>query len=332
MVSVIVPVYNVENVLHYCIDSILNQSYTDFELLLIDDGSTDRSGDICEKYAVKDTRIRVIHKENGGVSSARNFGIDNANGEYICFVDSDDYIDSTFLEKLLKTKNSYPQIDNYWCCFQTVNQYGGERIQDNTLKGCQLLVEFDTSQIMTLHENWLDAGPVCKLFSNHIIKENGIRFDTSLSLGEDLLFNFCYLDNTNKRIIVCNETLYNYVRVNDESLSQKYREDLFDIYRYLYKNIELYLKKWNCDDSQMRKYYNSIFYAYEDSLRNTYHKNSTVEHKLSQNRKIMQSDEFVNALRKSDCFIHPLYRFAYQHHSYMMVRALDIILKIKKAK
>lgn len=332
MISIIVPVYNVENVLHYCIESILNQTYTDFELLLVDDGSTDRSGDICEKYAVKDTRIRVIHKDNGGVSSARNFGIDNANGEYICFVDSDDYLNSMFLEKLLETKNSNPQIDNCWCCFQTVNQYGGERIQDNTLKGYQLLVEFDTSQIMTLHEYWLDAGPVCKLFSNQIIKENGIRFDTSLSLGEDLLFNFCYLDNTNKRIIVCNEALYNYVRVNDESLSQKYREDLFNIYRYLYKNIELYLKKWNCDDSQMRKYYNSSFYAYENSLRNTYHKSSTVEHKLSQNRRIMQSDEFVNALKKSDCYIHPLYRFAYQHHSYLMVRALDTILKLKKAK
>ena len=101
LISVVVPVYNVEDVLHFCIDSILNQTYSDFELLLVDDGSTDKSGDICDQYARKDTRIRVFHKENGGVSSARNLGIDNANGEYICFIDSDDYVNSEFLDSLI---------------------------------------------------------------------------------------------------------------------------------------------------------------------------------------------------------------------------------------
>ena len=89
MVSIIVPVYNTEKFLHRCIDSILAQTYTDFELLLIDDGSKDSSGAICDEYAVKDARVRVFHKENGGVSSARNLGLDNAKGEWITFVDSD---------------------------------------------------------------------------------------------------------------------------------------------------------------------------------------------------------------------------------------------------
>ena len=111
LISVVVPVYNVEDVLHFCIDSILNQTYSDFELLLVDDGSTDKSGDICDQYARKDTRIRVFHKENGGVSSARNLGIDNANGEYICFIDSDDYVNSEFLDSLIKTKTLYPHCD-----------------------------------------------------------------------------------------------------------------------------------------------------------------------------------------------------------------------------
>ena len=92
MISVIVPVYNSEKRLHKCIDSILGQTYTNFELLLINDGSTDTSGDICEEFAEKDERIKVFHKKNGGASSARNIGIDNAKGEYICFVDSDDYV------------------------------------------------------------------------------------------------------------------------------------------------------------------------------------------------------------------------------------------------
>ena len=100
VVSIIVPVYNTEKFLHRCIDSILTQTYTDFELLLIDDGSKDSSGTICDEYAAKDVRVRVFHKENGGVSSARNMGLDNARGEWITFVDSDDWIDDNYLEAL----------------------------------------------------------------------------------------------------------------------------------------------------------------------------------------------------------------------------------------
>ena len=108
-ISVIVPVYNAEKYLSRCIDSILVQTFTCFELLLVDDGSTDCSGRICDEYAKRDTRIRVIHKENGGVSSARNLGLDNAKGEWICFCDSDDLLlnwstDARILE-LIKFKD-----------------------------------------------------------------------------------------------------------------------------------------------------------------------------------------------------------------------------------
>lgn len=102
LISVIVPVYNVERYLNQCIDSILAQTYKDFELILVDDGSKDKSGEICDEYVKKDSRIRVFHKKNGGVSSARNYGIDNAQGTYICFVDSDDWVDETYLEDMLK--------------------------------------------------------------------------------------------------------------------------------------------------------------------------------------------------------------------------------------
>ena len=100
-ISVIVPVYNVEDYLPRCIDSILAQDYEDFELLLIDDGSTDKGGHICDGYAKHDVRVRVFHKENGGVSSARNLGLDNAVGEFVAFVDSDDYVESAYLSDLV---------------------------------------------------------------------------------------------------------------------------------------------------------------------------------------------------------------------------------------
>ena len=99
-ISVIVPVYKAEKYLHRCVDSILAQSYTDFELLLIDDGSPDNSGAICDEYAIKDSRVRVFHKQNGGASSARNKGLDHANGEWVSFVDSDDWIEPQMVESL----------------------------------------------------------------------------------------------------------------------------------------------------------------------------------------------------------------------------------------
>ena len=98
IISVVVPVYNIEKYLDRCITSILNQTFRDFELLLVDDGCTDNSGAICDRYASNDDRVRVFHKPNGGVSSARNRGIEEAQGQFICFVDSDDWVETTYLQ------------------------------------------------------------------------------------------------------------------------------------------------------------------------------------------------------------------------------------------
>ena len=113
MISVIVPVYNVESCLGKCLDSILEQTYRDFELLLIDDGATDSSGDICERYAKTDERIKVFHKPNGGLSDARNYGIERASGDYLTFIDSDDYIIANYLEVLYKmaTENNAEMLN-----------------------------------------------------------------------------------------------------------------------------------------------------------------------------------------------------------------------------
>ena len=113
IISVIVPVYNAENYLHRCIDSILAQTFTDFELLLINDGSTDNSGEICNAYAQKYPCIRMFHKNNGGVSSARNLGLTKANGEWIVFVDSDDWIEPHYLNVLYQN-GKYDLVTCYW--------------------------------------------------------------------------------------------------------------------------------------------------------------------------------------------------------------------------
>ena len=175
-ISVIVPVYNKEPYLHRCIDSILSQTFTDFELLLIDDGSTDRSGEICDAYAGKDKRVRVFHKENGGVSSARNKGIQKANGEWIIFLDADDYFLLDALRLLLdvalknKTKisaaNFYVEKDNkrYGQC------EGRDRIVKNNFRSCYFMTCY------------LRTGTV--LFHSSVIYR--FSFDESLCRYEDI--------------------------------------------------------------------------------------------------------------------------------------------------
>ena len=128
-ISIIVPVYNVEQYLPRCIDSILNQSFADFELLLIDDGSKDKSGTICDEYAAKDSRIRLFHKENGGVSSARNVGLDNARGEWLAFIDGDDEITEGYFD----IRQEHEGVDVIIKPYCTVNTEGHAACHNNKL-------------------------------------------------------------------------------------------------------------------------------------------------------------------------------------------------------
>lgn len=330
VVSVIVPVYKVENVLHYCIDSILNQTYKDFELILVDDGSPDNSGKICDEYAKKDNRIKVIHKENGGVSSARNHGIDIAKGKYICFVDSDDYVNKNYLEILIRTKSEHPEFDNIWCYFQTVTDY--DRTGENLILDDNK--NYSVKDIMTLHEKWLDAGPVCKLYDRKTILENGLTFDSNLSLGEDLIFNFQYLDCTNGKIFVIPKQLYSYVQLSDCSLSQKYYPNMFKIYKTINNTMQRYVVKWNCSEEQVKKYFNACFYKYEVVLKNTFSEKNKVtkKEKIRYNNSIMRSKEFVQSLNNSDCYINPAYKFAYKSGKYKLVMLVDNLVKMKGGK
>ena len=181
LISVIVPVYNAESTLIRCVDSILAQTFTDFELLLIDDGSKDRSGEICDGYAAKDSRVKVFHKPNGGVSSARNLGLDNARGEWISFVDSDDDIHKDCLYEL----NSLEANDFKVCNF---DGDGSKRFEsypsDSHLSGDSIKFMLDNNLVYT---------PWGKLFKSSIIKALGLRFDTKLRLGEDTVFCWEYL-------------------------------------------------------------------------------------------------------------------------------------------
>ncbi|WP_298463161.1 glycosyltransferase family A protein [uncultured Mitsuokella sp.] len=185
LISVIVPVYNVEKYLQRCVESIMSQTYKMIEILLVDDGSSDRSGQICDDLALLDKRIRVFHKENGGVSSARNLGIEQASGEYICFVDSDDWLDTDYFEKaasfLIKERpilliNNYLKDDakgSVFCKFPS----------SPSLYFTAADAFFE--MVNNSHFGW---EPIASFYEGAACKR--VRFDSNIVFGEDLLFRF----------------------------------------------------------------------------------------------------------------------------------------------
>ena len=205
-VSVIVPVYNVEPYLRRCIDSILAQSYQNFEILLIDDGSTDASGDICDKYAEQDSRIFVIHQENKGVSSARNAGLDRCCGEYVSFIDSDDWIDKEMLQTMTSA------IEETCADFAVCNEirvYQSEKgmieKKINHWKDISGITKIDIQNVY--RKIYSRTGILCnKVYKHIVIGEN--RFDVTKSYGEDVLFQLAVFKNTAYGVIVPNHYYY----------------------------------------------------------------------------------------------------------------------------
>lgn len=236
LISVIVPIYNSENYLHRCIDSILIQSYTNFELLLIDDGSKDNSGCICEEYALKDSRVRVFHKENGGVSSARNLGLDNVNGEWVTFVDSDDWISEDYFSFFCNSCLS----DLVVCDYKTNNRSCSviRCDQINTVEGVKEHLNKYLSDVIY-------RCPWGKFFRNIIIKQNKLRFDERLTFAEDSLFVINYLLYV-KSISFYHEGKYFYTENLDISKYNANNSSLVyfrDEYCKRYFDLGLYSKK-----------------------------------------------------------------------------------------
>ncbi len=184
-ISILVPVYNTELYLGRCIDSILCQSFTDFELLLIDDGSTDNSGAICDEYAEKDNRIRVFHKENGGVSSARNKGIKESVGKFLVFADSDDLLRPQHLEHLM-----YGEADLVITGLQQFEKGNSFKVpkEERHIDMAALPAVWNLPEMYYLY-----CYPVAKRYRTSIIKENNIWFDEDLFYQEDLSFVLSYL-------------------------------------------------------------------------------------------------------------------------------------------
>ena len=326
-VSIIVPVYNTEKYLARCINSIIAQSFTDFELILVNDGSTDNSLKICEEYATKDSRIVVIHKENGGVSSARNKGLDIANGEWISFVDADDWISISYLSDLITDistsstdiifhgrvnvlpSNKKTIITPNNSIYNTANNYSEFFNEFNLLKFC---------------------APYSKLFRLKIIRDKHICFNTSLKIGEDCDFLLKYLSYCNliKTSKIAN---YNYL-IHSNSASHKLNSfnDEFDELICLSETYQNFSKSKKVSWSFWLQYEKMITIRIERILFSIYTEDSSKLLRLKQLSKI--PTEFIaifnNTYKPQSKFLH-IIKFLFSHRYF---KILDFILSYRLKK
>jgi glycosyltransferase involved in cell wall biosynthesis len=245
-VSIIVPVYNAEKHLRLCIDSVINQTLQEIEIIIINDGSTDNSKEIILDYVKKDNRIIFIDSANEGVSSARNKGIEKASGQYIGFVDADDYLDSDIYQKLFynaEKNNASLAICNAFVIAEEVEPK--KRLQ---LKNESLLVSDKAGLVLDFLAFKYDNANWNKIYAASIIKENHLQFHKNLSIWEDLLFNLQFIAFVNK-IVILNESLY-YYRLHAASVIADSKLMISKQYNILY---ESYVSFCNKNSLQLEK-------------------------------------------------------------------------------
>lgn len=222
LISIIVPVYNVEKYLPRCVDSLLGQTYTNLEIFLVDDGSPDQCGKICDDYAKKDQRIIVIHKKNGGLSDARNVAINVAKGEYITFVDSDDYVASDYVKTL------YRLVEKHRCkvgVAQLQTFYEGYEVEANQPPYYEMVFEPIRGIEKMFYQELFDTAAWCKIYHRSLF-ETGIRYPFGL-LYEDLPTTYLLFLQADK-IAFCNQIIYNYLLRADSIEGQPFKANKLD--------------------------------------------------------------------------------------------------------
>lgn len=239
-ISIIVPIYNVEKYVEKCVDSILKQTYINFELILVDDGSTDMSGKICDKFKKEDDRIKVIHKKNGGLSSARNEGVKLATGKYIGFIDSDDYIDKTMYEKMFN--KAIEDDSDIVICDMTYN-LNGKDISTTIFEDFGVLNREDTI-LKYLENDYFRSHAQNKLYKRELFEY--VSFPEG-KLYEDVATFYKLIHNCNK-ISFVNEKLYYYNQSNYNSITKK---------KFNINNLQLILNTEEMKDFFIRNNYTS---------------------------------------------------------------------------
>lgn len=296
-ISVVVPVYKVEPYLRRCVDSILAQTFTDFELILVDDGSPDNCPAICDEYAKKDSRVHVIHQKNGGLSSARNSGLGIARGKFALFCDSDDYVSPRWCEALI---NAAPKREDSFV-FGGINTVVRDEKRLN--RPCGQLQRYTVDAFLELHSEGIVGFAWNVLFSMNIIREHGLKFRNDVII-EDLPFCLEYLNYVHS-LVFCGDSGYYYVQYDTTTLSKKYYQDGFRKWREKYSAIQEFIDR--CVPIRKQNIYraviaNKYLYAFLRSLENTFDPRNDLSfvQKLKYNQSVINSPEFKHCLQYSD--------------------------------
>lgn len=309
LISIIIPVYNTEKYLEKCLDSVLNQTYKNLEIICINDGSTDSSPDILQKYSEKDDRVKIINKKNSGVSHSRNVGIEQANGEWITFIDSDDYIENSLYEKFVTTLNNTKPFDIY--------VFNGVIVNENENPYNEKLQKFFYMSNWNYHENNLYVFKDCrnpfygnlsvwnKIFKRQFLEEHNIRFKEN-TIFEDQLF---VIDTTIKAdmFYLNKEILYFYVQ-HPSSTMHTLKENVFQIFEIM-NDIKTLLFEHNLYEYEKYVFlqhkfnvYNYLLFRTEKSLRERFygraqrnlHNESNNNFDMDKVKQIAKSDIFFN--------------------------------------
>ncbi|TYS60081.1 glycosyltransferase [Sutcliffiella horikoshii] len=327
-ISIIVPIYNVERYLPTCIESIYNQSFQDYELILVNDGSFDNSAEICMEYAEKDNRIKIVNKKNGGLSSARNAGVQEASGKYIIFVDPDDKLSENYLNKLYSTaeKNN--------CCV-VVSGYQTIPDLEKRKPGFQLNKVLSGKKFILSSQKVHSNNDLCfvwrYIYKRSVLEGNNIRFNEEVFIGEDVIFNLSCLLKAS-RVVAIPDTLYQYTINNPESLMKisykpKLESSLLVQYRIRKQlSLDSGLLEYHSYRKDMATYYvTSIYQLMKENAKNNHDLNMERDIKRIINYEMIR--ESLNEL-KFHFPVHNLKQFIY--YLALKYRVYSLISRVHK--
>ena len=312
-VSIIIPVYNTENYIEKCLISIINQTYKNIEIVIIDDGSTDNSSIICKNFAKKDKRVIYKKIKNGGVSNARNTGISISTGDYIVFVDSDDYIGNKYIGNLISTavKNNcqivvcgITEVDkdkfNEISIYKNSNDYLCDITYPKKITDYLNTFEFNSS--------------CCQLFSKKLIDDNNIRFNSNIKYGEDMLFSLESYVNSKKTMYI-KQYDYFYMRNDNSAMGQKNINSIYKFYDDNYNSTIIINNKFNFNSIQKKILVIktiSVFNGISTTVINNYKFNDCRKIILKQRKKyskLFKDIDFKLVEKKKDKFIYFLLKY-----------------------
>lgn len=328
LVSIIVPVYNAEEYIGTCIESIQKQSHQNIEILLINDGSKDGSAEICDKYQKEDSRIKVFHRENNGVSASRNYGIEHAAGDYIQFVDADDSLEPGTVEENLRiVKETGAELVLFSFRYHIVDE---NRIQDNAFAESFVgdAEEFFEKYFIMLIDKELINPPWNKFIDSRILKDGSIRFNENYSICEDMAFTAELLNRSN-RIAFNPKMHYNYNLKSTGSLVFRFHENYFEALTYYYDMSMKYCERFKNRTEAVRKLNTSyveltIMYMKQISLYDKWKRKQKIKRikQLSNDPKILQALESAELNKKKR-----IIKFFIKYKMYSFIYMMYILQK-----